>query len=360
MAKDPDISKPHSAAETTHDHTAHKSEGSTADQIKAAAKAHKASRPNNFKKRLEKLGIRKRPNKKFITILVSGLVALVIIVVAVFGVLIYKYKQDNRVVRTVAAVVPYPVVSVNGSVLWNDASYHDYLFELSSVEKFYKSQQEDLTTAANKTKLVSIKKQIIGELQDRILIAQLSRKYKIKLSQKEVDDQFNQLQSSAGGADKVKQTLQTLYGWTVPEFKKELSYKLLESKLANAVSTDPKLNAASLAQSKDIKKQIDAGGDFAALAKKYSADSSAAQGGDLGYFKKGDNDANFDKAAFALQVGQVSQPVLTQYGYDIIKVTDKKPDGTIRASHILIKTVDLDTWLQQQRGKAKIRQYYKP
>ena len=357
MAKDPDIHKPKS------DTASESSKETIADKIKAASKSDKSAkskRPNNFKKRLEKLGIRKRPNRKVTTILIAGVVAIVIIFIAIFGVLIYKYKQDNRAVRAVATVIPYPVVSVNGSVLWNDATYSDYLFELASVEKFYKSQQEDLTTAANKSKLSGIKTQIIGELQDRILIAQLARKYKIKISQKDIDDQFNSLQTSAGGPAKVKQTLQTLYGWTIPQFKKELSYKLLESKLANAVSTDPKLNAAALAQSKDIKQQIDAGADFATLAKKYSADSSAAQGGDLGYFKKGDNDAAFDAAAFSLKVGQVSQPVLTQYGYDIIKVTDIKGDGTIRASHILIKTVDLDTWLQQQRNAAKIRKYLKP
>lgn len=306
------------------------------------------------------MGIRRRPKKKTIIITVASIIALLIIAIAIFGVLIYKYKQDNRAVRIAASVIPYPVVSVNGSILWNDATYHDYLFELASVEKFYKSQQEDLTSKSGQSKLADIKKQIISQLQDRILVAQLARKYKIKLTQKEIDDQFNQLQQSAGGPDKVKQTLQQLYGWSIADFKKELSYKLLEQKLADAVSNDPKLNAAALAQAQDIKKQLDAGADFATLAKKYSADSSASQGGDLGYFKKGDNVAAFDNAAFALQVGQISNPVKTQYGYHIIKVTDKKDDGSIRASHILIKTVDLDTWLQQQRQKAKIRQYFHP
>ncbi len=353
MAKDPDIKKPVAEADNTSAH-----DKKEADSPKKESKSKK-NHPNNFRKRLEKLGIKKKPNKKVITAIIGGLIALIIIVIAVFGVLIYKYKQDNRAVRIAATVIPYPVASVNGSVFWNQASYHDYLFELASVEKFYKSQNEDLNSADGKAKLTELKKQIISQLEDRILIAQLARKYKIKLSQKEIDDQYNQLEQNAGGADKVKETLKNLYGWSVADFKKELSYKLLESKLADAVSNDPKLNEAALKQAQDIKKQLDGGADFAELAKKYSADSSAAQGGDLGYFKKGDNVAEFDNAAFALQVGQVSDPVKTQYGYHIIKVTDKK-DDQIRASHILIKTVDLDTWLQQQRTKAKIRQYFTP
>ncbi len=354
MPKDPDIKKPKTTASEVSNAT--KSEA----EAKSKTKKSGQSQPTGFKNRLEKLGIRRKPNKKAITGIAIAIISIIVATVAVFGVLIYKYKQDNKPVRIASAVVPYPVTSVNGSILWNVATYRDYLFELNSVEKFYQSQKEPLNTKDGQAKLKDIKKQIITQLQNRILIAQEARKYKIKLTQKEIDAKYAELEKNAGGADKVKQTLKQLYGWNVADFKRELSYKLLEAKLADAVSGDPKLNAAAKAQAEDIKKQISAGGDFAALAKKYSADSSAAQGGDLGYFKKGDNVAEFDTAAFALQPNQVSSVVKTQYGYHIIKVTDKKEDGSIRASHILIKSVDLNTWLQDQRKKAKIRQYFTP
>lgn len=359
-SQDPDITKPSSSVADNAKSSKNSSKSQTAAGAKTGKKTDKKSAPNNFKQRLDRLGIRHRPNKKVVTGIIVGIVAVIVIVIAVFGVLIYKYKQTNRAVRVAAAIVPYPVSSVNGSILWNDATYHEYLFELDSVKKFYSSQHQELNGQNGAPKLTDIEKQIVQQLQDRILIAQEARKYKIKLTQKEIDDQFNQLQQNAGGADKVKQTLHDLYGWTVPEFKKQLSYKILEQKLADAVSNDPKLNATAKAQAEDVRKQIENGGDFAELAKKYSQDSSASQGGDLGYFKKGDNVPEFDNAAFALQVGQVSGVVKTQYGYHIIKVTDKKDDGSIRASHILIKTVDLNTWLQQQRDKAKIRVYYNP
>ena len=359
MAKDPDIKKPKLSDSVVQDTEADKVKKSTEKDSKKSKKSAKKLTPNNFKQRLEKLGIKRKPNKKVLIGILSAVIIVIIVVITTFGVMIYKYKKNNKAVAIAARIIPYPITSVNGSVLWNNATYNDYLFELASVEKFYKSQDEDLTTEEGKVRLAELKTEIIKQLQDRILIAQQARKYKIKLTQKEVNEKYTELEKNAGGPDKVKETLEKLYGWSVADFKKQLSYKLLEAKLAEAVSNDPKLNEAAKAQAEDVKKQLDAGGDFAELAKKYSADSSATQGGDLGFFKKGDNVAEFDDAAFALPVVQVSGAVKTQYGYHIIKVTDKK-DDQIRASHILIKSVDLDGWLQETRTKAKIRQYFTP
>jgi hypothetical protein len=73
-----------------------------------------------------------------------------------------------------------------------------------------------------------------------------------------------------------------------------------------------------------LRDQARSGSDFAALAKKYSQDTSAPQGGDLGYFDKAQMVAPFSDAAFKLQPGQVSDIVETPYGLHIIKVEDRK------------------------------------
>jgi peptidyl-prolyl cis-trans isomerase C len=80
-------------------------------------------------------------------------------------------------------------------------------------------------------------------------------------------------------------------------------------------------------QAKDIIKQLDHGADFAKLAKKYSKDPGAANGGDLGYFKKTDMVPEFAEAAFSLKDGQITQtPVHTQFGYHVIQVLGHKTD----------------------------------
>lgn len=73
-----------------------------------------------------------------------------------------------------------------------------------------------------------------------------------------------------------------------------------------------------------IKSKINNGESFETLAKKYSKCPSGQNGGDLGYFERGQMVKPFEDAAFSLPVGKVSDPVKTQFGWHLIKVYDKK------------------------------------
>lgn len=77
-------------------------------------------------------------------------------------------------------------------------------------------------------------------------------------------------------------------------------------------------------EAKRIKKEIAEGKDFGAAAMEYSKCPSKAKGGDLGYFGRGMMVPEFDKVVFDLPVGQVSDPVKTQFGWHLILVADKK------------------------------------
>jgi len=78
-------------------------------------------------------------------------------------------------------------------------------------------------------------------------------------------------------------------------------------------------------QAKDIADKLAKGGDFAALAKENSVDAgSKEEGGMLGFFAKGQMVPQFEQAAFALQKGEISKPVQSQFGWHVIKVEDKR------------------------------------
>ena len=82
------------------------------------------------------------------------------------------------------------------------------------------------------------------------------------------------------------------------------------------------LNAAK-AKAEDLLKQIRNGGDFAELAKNNSDDpGSAAQGGDLGFFARDAMVPEFEKTVFGMEIGEVSEPIRTQFGFHIIKLAE--------------------------------------
>ena len=95
---------------------------------------------------------------------------------------------------------------------------------------------------------------------------------------------------------------------------------------ANATEEDKKkAENEALNTAKEIIKKLDKGEKFEDLAKEYSKDSSASDGGNLGYFNRGDMVSEFEDAAVALEVGKYTkEPVKTQYGYHIILKTDQK------------------------------------
>jgi peptidyl-prolyl cis-trans isomerase C len=73
----------------------------------------------------------------------------------------------------------------------------------------------------------------------------------------------------------------------------------------------------------DLKAQIEAGADFAEIAKKYSQCPSGKQGGDLGEFSPGQMVPEFDQVVFSAEVGKVQGPVKTDFGFHLIEITNR-------------------------------------
>ena len=194
------------------------------------------------------------------------------------------------------------------------------------------------------------------------------------------EDAFNEaLASSGSNLDSVKENIKT--------------YLLTEKLLKDRVSiTDDQIkeyfdaNKDSFAQqeqveashilvddektAEEVKKKLDDGGDFAELAKEYSTDTSNAEsGGELGYFGKGEMVQEFDDKAFAMKKGEISEPVKTEFGYHIIKVTGKKEakEAVLDDHKDEIKDILFDqalqteygTWLQEKKEDYKIENLLK-
>lgn len=118
------------------------------------------------------------------------------------------------------------------------------------------------------------------------------------------------------------------------------------------------------AEANTLLKELEAGADFEELAKEHSTCPSSAEGGDLGYFEKGAMVPEFEEAAFALKVSELSDVVETQFGYHIIKLTAKK-DASIQKFDELKEEITQqlimgkqraaeDTYISQLKSRAEI------
>src|SRR4051812_26712705 len=121
------------------------------------------------------------------------------------------------------------------------------------------------------------------------------------------------------------------------------------------LKTEGKDDAAVKKQAEDLLAQIKKGANFEELAKKHSEDTgSAVKGGDLDFFGKGQMVAEFDKVAFEMKPGQISDVVKSQFGYHIIKVTDKRPASQKTLAEVRTQIEDQLKYEQAQTAAQKL------
>lgn len=231
--------------------------------------------------------------------------------------------------------------------------------------------------------------QAVEQLITEKLIDNEAAKQNIAVSEDEINAEFEEIKSNFPDEATFNMQLQYM-GITPEQFKDQLASEMKLRKLVepeievtdeeiqqyydnnqSQFGTPEQVRASHILVKKEDKElaekilaEVKNGGDFAELAKEYSEDGSAAQGGDLGFFGRGQMVAPFEEAAFSLDVNEISDLVESQFGYHIIKVTDKQEAEVtpfeevkedIREMVFNQKVSErISTYIQELRSAAKI------
>ncbi|MEK3889215.1 foldase protein PrsA [Bacillus sp. FSL K6-3431] len=216
-----------------------------------------------------------------------------------------------------------------------------------------------------------------------------AKKEKVEVSSKEIDEELVKYTESFGGEEAFNAALEQS-GITKDIIKDDLQQFVLIKKLIEPqikitdkemkayfdenktkFNQEEQIQASHIlvedeATAKKVAKQLVDGEDFAKLAKEYSKDTGSAEnGGELGYFPKGKMVKEFETVAFSMEKGKISDPVKTEHGYHIIKVTDKKAakeakydDHKKDIKEILFEEkmqTEYPTWLEKMRKEYKVK-----
>jgi peptidyl-prolyl cis-trans isomerase C len=301
--------------------------------------------------------------------------------------------QTEPAIKPVPAEIPAVVARVNNE----DISKSDF-------ENAVRNLESSARSPVPPTERDRVYRRVLEELIGYKLLLQESRARKVVVPDADLDARMGEVQKQFPSEDAFKKMLEAR-SITVQQVRAELKNelvvnRLIESEIASKVvvrgdeidsfyqkntkqfqvpekvrashvligvpaGADAPAKAAAMTTATTVLKKARAGGDFAALAREYSQDpGTAASGGDLGFFEQGKMVGAFNEAAFKLAKGEISDVVETEFGYHIIKVTDKQPGRTVPLDEArpqienYLKSVnrqkELQTFVRSLRSKSKV------
>jgi len=266
------------------------------------------------------------------------------------------------------------VARVGGVTITKD----QFNFLIAGAQRTYKARKTAFPKPGT-TQYKSLQDQAMQYLVQQSELEQKAKDLKVTVTDKDVAARLVQIKKQYfKGSEASYQKQLKAQGLTEPQLKLDLHAQILSEKLYNAVTGKIKVTDAEIAKyykanqsqygtaaSRDVRHilvnnkkladsietQLKSGGNFGALAKKYSKDPGSAKTGGKLTITKGQTVPEFDKAAFALKTNEVSPPVHTQYGWHIIQALSAvKPATTTPLASV--KTQISQQLLQSKRTAA--------
>ena len=250
----------------------------------------------------------------------------------------------------------------------------DYDQIVAQAKKSYKNQKREFPKAGSQ-EFQTLKNQVVQFLVQREQFEQQAKALDVEITEKQVDARLAQIQKQYFGGDRKKFEKQLKdQGLTEAQVRKDIRSQIVSEKIFAEVTGKVKVTDKQVedyyaknksqysqpesrevrhilvktrAKADDVYNQLKGGGDFTALAKKYSEDTgSKANGGKL-TISKGQTVAPFDQTAFLLKTNEISKPVKTEFGFHIIQ-----PLGEVKPAKVT-PLKEVQDSIRQQLAQTK-------
>jgi parvulin-like peptidyl-prolyl isomerase len=201
---------------------------------------------------------------------------------------------------------------------------------------------------------------------EQALTAQAAEQAGVRVTDAEVEQYMQTMAAESGGEEALRAKLEE-WGETYEDAKREVRAQLVGMAMTGRVVGDVPESAEQVharhvlvdtaEEAQRIRAQLEAGADFAALAKAHSLDQSTKDnGGDLGYFPRGILvSLEVEEAAFSLQPGQFSDVVTSALGYHIVQVVERDPNRSVSPENLqLLRERAVQEWVEGLWANAEV------
>lgn len=259
------------------------------------------------------------------------------------------------------ALDPAAVATVNGVPILRE----DWERQVAQAQAYLLQQPgTDLTTEAGKGALRQVEEQVLDWMIDQALIEQAAREAGLEVTPGDVEAQIDQMR---GGDNARFESWLTANGLTLDLLRSQVRADLLTAAIRDLVTAQIPRQVAQyhvrhILVSDEVRAQaalarIRGGENFITVAREVSEDETTRNsGGDLGFLPKGVMPPAFEKAAYALQPGEVSGVVQSEFGYHVIQLVEVDPALEVPDDlWPVVQQRGFDEWLAAQRAKASIQ-----
>jgi len=245
----------------------------------------------------------------------------------------------------------------------------DYERKLGQYEASLPAQGIDPNSPTGQEKLAWARNYVLNAMIEQVLTEQAAAEAGIVVSDEEVDSYMEEMIAENDGREAFEAKLAER-GETYEDAWQEVRAELIGMTMAQHIiegvpTVTEHVHARHILvdtaeEAERIHAQLQAGADFATLAKKYSQDPNTREtGGDLGFFPRGILTApEVEEVAFSLQPGQFSDVITSVLGYHIVQVVERDPERTVSPENLrLLRERALGEWIEGLWAQATVQRF---